>query len=98
VSMPVGVRKTFQHDMPAPSPQLVPSAEAPKALHRPSVANACWRLNSMNKCGVDITQTPPATAIAISPRSSDWLARCSATREDAQAASIDSAGPCSPNV
>ncbi len=48
--------------------------------------------------GVDITVTPPASAIVHSPCRSDWTARCSATSDDEQAVSTDTAGPSRPYV
>ncbi len=52
----------------------------------------------MNPTGVDITQTPPASAISHSPVRSAWAARCSDTSDDEHAVSTETVGPCSPNV
>ncbi len=84
--------------IPAPSPQLVPSAAAEKALHLPSRARPCCRENSANVPGVAITVTPPASARLHSPLRSAWQARCSATSEDEHAVSTVTAGPSSPSV
>ncbi len=84
--------------MPTPSAQPVPSAPAAKALHRPSVARPCWRLNSTNTSGVASTVTPPASAIVHSPLRSAWTARCSETSEEEQAVSTVTAGPSRPKV
>jgi hypothetical protein len=53
--------------MPTPSPQLAPSASSENGLERPSSASARWRLNSISEIGVDMTVTPPASAIVQSP-------------------------------
>ena len=83
---------------PTPSDHAVPSARAENALHRPSAASPRCRLNSMNDAGVDMNVTPPATAIAHSPRRSAWPARWTATSEDEQAVSTVMAGPSRPNT
>ncbi len=83
---------------PAPSDQPVPSASAEKDLQRPSGASPRCLLKSTNTLGVDITVTPPTTAIEHSPARSERAARCSATREDEQAVSTVTAGPSSPYV
>lgn len=81
-----------------PSAKPVPSADAAKDLHRPSGAQACWRLKSTKPVGVDITVTPPATAREqVPPRSAD-TARSSATSEDEHAESTVTAGPSRPKV
>ncbi|RPK54985.1 hypothetical protein EES42_42660 [Streptomyces sp. ADI95-17] len=48
--------------------------------------------------GVAITVTPPASAIEHSPDRSDWIAQCSATRDDEHAVSTVIAGPSRPSV
>ncbi len=83
---------------PAPSPQPVPSADAEKDLQRPSDASPrCW-LNSMNRSGVAMTVTPPASASEHSPDRSAPQARCSATSDDEHAVSTDTAGPFRPKL
>ncbi|CNG24598.1 Uncharacterised protein [Mycobacterium tuberculosis] len=82
--------------MPTPSPHPVPSAASAYALHRPSVARPPCLVNSAYMNGVDITVTPPASARVHSSWRSEWQARCSATRDDEQAVSTDSAGPTNP--
>ncbi|RPK57372.1 hypothetical protein EES42_39175 [Streptomyces sp. ADI95-17] len=52
----------------------------------------------MNADGVDITVTPPASAMVHSPDRSDWTARCRATSDDEHAVSTVTAGPWSPRV
>ncbi len=84
--------------MPTPSPQPVPSASAPNALHRPSTESPRWRLNSTNAAGVDITVTPPASARSHSPFCRACTARCSATSDEEHAVSTVTAGPSRPNV
>ncbi len=83
---------------PQPSLQPVPSAAAPKLLHRPSRASAFRRLNSTNGAGVVMTVTPPASARSHSPPRSAVAARWSATRLDEQAVSTVSAGPTRPRT
>jgi hypothetical protein len=75
----------------------MPSAAAENALHRPSGASTPWRENSTNMPGVGMTITPPASAAELSPRRTDSAARCSATRDDEHAVSIDTAGPSRPS-
>ncbi|RPK55140.1 hypothetical protein EES42_42645 [Streptomyces sp. ADI95-17] len=41
---------------------------------------------------------PEASAIEHSPERSAWIARCSATSEEEQAVSTDTAGPSRPKV
>ncbi len=84
--------------MPAPSPQLDPSAAAAKGLQRESGAIAPWVLNSTNVPGVAITVTPPASASEHSPDLSACTARCSATRDEEHAVSTVTAGPSRPKV
>ncbi len=86
------------NSMPAPSPQAVPSAEAANDLQRPSLARPPWRLNSTKVVGVAITVTPPASAMAQSPRRTAWAARCSATSDDEHAVSSVTAGPSRPST
>ncbi|RGC67277.1 hypothetical protein C5N14_19395 [Micromonospora sp. MW-13] len=45
-----------------------------------------------------ITVTPPARARSHSPARSACTARCSATSDDEQAVSMETAGPSSPRV
>ncbi|GGW07656.1 hypothetical protein GCM10010500_76820 [Streptomyces nigrescens] len=52
---------------PAPSPQPVPSAAAAKDLQRPSAARPRCREKSMKVSGVNMTVTPPASAMLHSP-------------------------------
>jgi hypothetical protein len=67
-------------------------------LHRPSRASPFSRLNSTNRLGVLITDTPPASARSHSPCRSAALATCSATSDDEHAVSIVSDGPCNPSM
>ncbi len=76
----------------------MPAAAAEKGRQRPSGDRPCMRVNSVNSRGVAMIVAPPASAIAHSPRRSDWTARCSATSEDEQAVSTVIAGPCRPSV
>ena len=48
--------------------------------------------------GEHTTVAPPATAKSHSPDRNDRTARCTATRDDEQAVSTVTAGPCSPRV
>ena len=48
--------------------------------------------------GVAIKVTPPASARSHSPERSACAARCSATSEEEQAVSMDTAGPSRPSV
>ncbi|GAA5708303.1 hypothetical protein Save01_09188 [Streptomyces avermitilis] len=84
--------------MPTPSAQPVPSASAPNALHRPSGASPRWRLNSTKARGVDMTITPPASAMEHSPLRRAWIAQCRATSDDEHAVSTVTAGPSRPKV
>src|SRR5688500_1218458 len=84
--------------MPTPSAQPAPSASAENALQRPSGERAPCRLNSMKVSWVDITVTPPASAMTHSPDRTDWAARCRATSEDEHAVSTVTAGPSRPKV
>ncbi|RPK55250.1 hypothetical protein EES42_42605 [Streptomyces sp. ADI95-17] len=52
----------------------------------------------MNAPGVDITVTPPASAIVHSPDRRAWIAQCRATRDDEHAVSTVTAGPSRPSV
>ncbi|PSK59779.1 hypothetical protein B0E53_06907 [Micromonospora sp. MH33] len=83
---------------PAPSPQLVPSAAAANALTRLSGARPRCRLNPTNTPGVDITVTPATRAREHSAARSAWPAQCSATSDEEQAVSTETAGPSSPRV
>ncbi|CNG65414.1 Uncharacterised protein [Mycobacterium tuberculosis] len=83
---------------PTPSPQPVPSAAAAYGLHRPSPAIPPCRVNSAKVPGVAITVTPPTSAIPHSPPRSACTARCSATRDEEQAVSTETAGPVSPSA
>ncbi len=84
--------------MPAPSAQIAPSASSEKERQRPVGDRPRRRLNSTKVCGVTIRVTPPARARSHSPRRSAWAARWVATREDEQAVSTVSAGPCRPSA
>ncbi|GAA2940339.1 hypothetical protein GCM10020227_03860 [Streptomyces flavovirens] len=44
-------------------------------------------------CGAMCRSVPPASARSLSPRSSAWQARCTATREELHAVSIERLGP-----
>ena len=68
------------------------------ARQRPSGARPRWRLKKRNMPGVESTVTPPASARSHSPERSARQARCSATSEEEQAVSTDSAGPSRPKV
>ncbi len=81
---------------PMPSDHPVPSASAENERHRPSADMPRCRENSTNTPGVELTVTPPATAIEHSPRRSDCAARWTATKEDEQAVSTVIAGPSNP--
>ncbi len=74
----------------------MPSAWSEYALQRPSAAIARCRLKPTNAPGVDMMLTPPARARELSPLRRDWQARCSATREEEQAVSRETAGPSKP--
>ncbi|RPK54808.1 hypothetical protein EES42_42700 [Streptomyces sp. ADI95-17] len=52
----------------------------------------------MNAPGVDITVTPPASAIVHSPLRRAWTARWRATSDDEHAVSIVIVGPSRPKV
>ncbi len=83
---------------PTPSAQPVPSAPAEKDFERPSGARPRWRLNSTKVPGVDMTVTPPASAMSHSPARRACAARCRATSEEEQAVSTVMDGPVSPKV
>ncbi len=84
--------------IPAPSDQPVPSAPSAKALQRPSGASPPCALNSTKASGVDMTETPPASASPTSPERSARVAQCSATSDDEQAVSTVTAGPSVPST
>ncbi|ONK14922.1 hypothetical protein STBA_57310 [Streptomyces sp. MP131-18] len=76
----------------------IPSAPAPNALQRPSGASPFCAEKPTNAPGPTSTVTPPANAIVHSPARSDCTARWTATREEEQAVSTDTAGPVRPSV
>ncbi len=82
---------------PTPSDHTVPSAAAEKGLHTPSADRARRPLKAMKFPGVDITDTPPASASEQSPVRSACAARWMATRELEAEVSTVSDGPCSPS-
>ncbi len=67
-------------------------------MQRPSEARAPWRAKSMNVPGVDMTATPPASAISHSPSRRACTAQCSATSDEEHAVSMVTAGPSRPRV
>ena len=79
--------------MPAPSPRTKPSAEASKALQRPSGESMLARENPMNPSGVIITVTPPASATGQCPAASCSHAMCTAVSAAEQAVSMAMLGP-----
>ncbi len=83
---------------PAPSARPVPSASLENDLHRPSSAMPRCRETPTNAQDVDITVTPPASAIEHSPSRSACAARCSVTSDDEQAVSTVTAGPSRPST
>jgi hypothetical protein len=83
---------------PTPSDQPTPSAESEKDLERPSGARPRWSENAMKLLGVDMTDTPPASASEHSPARSACIAQCRATSEDEHAVSTVTAGPSRPRV
>ncbi|EYT81386.1 hypothetical protein CF54_19845 [Streptomyces sp. Tu 6176] len=82
---------------PMPSAQPVPSASSENDLERPSGDSPRCRANSTNVPGVDITVTPPTSAIEHSPARSALAARCSATSDDEHAVSMVTVGPVRSN-
>src|SRR5687767_7964122 len=84
--------------MPQPSLWLNPSADASNVLLRPSgeMARALER-NTMIS-GDRERWTPPASARSHSPARKLWQAKCSATKEEEHAVSIDMLGPWRPNI
>ena len=83
---------------PAPSAQPTPSAAAAYALQRPSGETPRCRLNSTKTLGRASTVTPPTRASEQSRLLSDLPAMSSATSEEEQAVSTDTAGPSKPKV
>ncbi|GAA3132333.1 hypothetical protein GCM10020001_063290 [Nonomuraea salmonea] len=78
---------------PNPSLRTNPLAEASNALQRPSGASMLPRENDTLMPGSSSTFAPAASARSASPRRMLWQARCSATSEEQQAASMTMLGP-----
>ena len=81
-----------------PSARTKPSAAASKVLQCPSGAIMPHFENSTIASGESTTLTPPASARLLSPARRLWQARCTATRDEEQAVSIETQGPCRPSV
>src|SRR3989304_1409884 len=81
--------------MPQPSPRTEPLALASKVLHRPSSASTCNFDIRIVESGRIMRFTPPAKVMRHSPARRLRQARCTATREDEQAVSLDRLPPCS---
>jgi hypothetical protein len=84
----------FLREQPSPRPK--PSAAAENALLRPSGASALARASHSNVAADRSNETPPASAIVLSPARRLWQARCTATSEEEKLVSTASAGPRRP--
>ena len=80
------------------SPRPYPSAEASNVLDLPLAESdpSCARWTPV--LATSIRFDPAATAAAVSPLCSPLCARWTATKDDEQAVSIPTQGPCSPKV
>ena len=87
------------HTAAAPSPRSKPSAEASNVLQRPSLGNMLRAVCRSVRAGCRMRLTPPDRARTPAPRlRASLVARCVATRADAEAVSTLRLGPTSPRV
>src|SRR5690606_30642716 len=83
---------------PQPSPRTNPSAEASNVRHFPEADSIFDRQAATVPRGERIRLTPPTSVISDSPLRRLPHARCTASSEDAHAASTTMLGPCSPST
>ena len=90
--------RRFRTTTPHPSLLTYPSADASKALHRPSRASIRALARTTFSSGKRRTFTPPTMATRLSPIRRLWQAKCTATSDDEHAVSTDRLGPCNPST
>ena len=89
--------RRFSATMPQPSPDTMPSASEPKALHRPVGDSMPIVVDVKALSGVRSSVTPPASARSTSPVRSAWQPRWTATSDEEPELSSVTAGPRSPS-
>jgi hypothetical protein len=86
--------RRFSTTTPTPSPGTKPSARSSKVWQRPCGDSMLADTADTWKAGVTWIDTPPASAMSVSPLRRLWQAMWIATSELEQAVSSATAGPC----